>query len=57
MCLYELIEKLEVIRKLHGNLDVIFYNLEDYNLDETCIETILPMPEDKRLEITFQHTT
>ncbi len=57
MCLYELIEKLEVIRKLHGNLDVVFYNLEDYNLDETCIETILPMPEDKRLEITFQHTT
>jgi len=53
MKLDELIEKLKVIKKLNGNLDVIFYNLENYNLDEIYIETILPIAEDKRLEITL----
>ena len=53
MKLDELIEKLKVIKKLNGNLDVIFYNLENYNLDEIYIETILPIAADKRMEITI----
>ena len=53
MKLDELIEKLKVIKKLNGNLDVIFYSLEDYNLEEIYIETILPIEDDKRLEISL----
>jgi len=53
MKLNKLIEKLKVIKKLNGNLDVIFYNLENYDLDEIYIETILPIKKDKRLEITL----
>jgi hypothetical protein len=54
MTLNELIAKLTVIKKSHGNLDVIFYSLEDYDLDEIYVETILSIPEDKRLEITLK---
>lgn len=53
MKLNKLIEKLKAIKKLNGDLDVIFYNLENYDLDEIYIETILPIKEDKRLEITL----
>jgi len=53
MKLNKLIEKMKVIKKLNGNLDVIFYNLENYDLDEIYIETILPIKKDKRLEITL----
>jgi|TARA_X000001388_G_C2175071_1_gene101338 hypothetical protein len=54
MRLNELIKKLKAIKKLHGNLNVIFYSLENYNLEEIYIETILAMEEDNRLEITFE---
>jgi len=54
MTLNELIAKLTVIKKSHGNLDVVFYGLEDYDLEEISIETILAMPEDNRLEITLE---
>ena len=53
MKLDELIAKLKGIKKSHGNLNVTFYSLEDYNLEEIYVETILAMPEDKRLEITL----
>ena len=53
MKLNKLIEKLKAIKKLHGDLDVIFYSLEDYNLEEIYIETILPIEDDKRLEISL----
>jgi len=55
MKLNKLIETLKDIKKLQGNPNVIFYSIENYNLEEIHLVVTKSTEKNNRLEFHFKN--